>query len=112
MSLAVQRRGKNIDFGAESYGSGFCRKGTRCSQELNFFQAHRWLHGNGRSGRDDLVVGFHSLPSSTLAANAAFYSAGLGLTIFAPHQRQFTVTKKNVKKQDPESPLLPMVNVV
>lgn len=84
VSLAVQRRGENIDFGAESYGSGFCRKGRRCSQELNFFQAHRWLHGKGRGGRDDLAVGFHSLPSSILAANAAFYSAGLSLTIFAP----------------------------
>ena len=87
VSLAVQRRGKNIDFGVESYESGFCRKGPRCSQELNFFQAHRWLHGNGRGGSDDLAVGFHSLPSSTLAANAAFYSAGLSLTIFAPQTR-------------------------
>lgn len=63
------------------------QEGDEMFQELNFFQAHRWLHGKGRGGRDDLAVSFHSLPSSTLAANAAFYSAGLSLTIFAPQIR-------------------------
>lgn len=87
------RSGKNIDFGESGCGSGFRRKGTRCTQELNVFQGDRWLHGERPSGgRGDFASGFllavpflsgHSVTSLFLAANV-LYSAGLNLAIFPP----------------------------
>lgn len=82
VSLAAQRSGKNIDFGERGCGSGFHRKGTRCTQELNVFQGDRWLHVSGHLwGRDDFASGFllpvlflsgHSVTSPFPAANALF----------------------------------------